>query len=266
MSYPDKEKPMNGHSEQMENAKNPMENAKKKTKKKPKSSLKELSKDLESRLPIGKLKWSKSDEEDLDTQTNLGIKDKEKDSPAVDVSKHPDEPSPAIGQLKQKADEDSTEKADSPKPVDHFDKASAKQVEQKLEEEQRTGKHQSAPSLEDTLTPIDFKEYSIDPLPEPKEKHEYQTEVKKPAFSVEQDWENNHDDSYSDDGNPDISEGSGTGKNVVKWAVKILWLPVLLFVVLIVSLIIGHTFIGDQPAGDVFDIEMWEHIYNLIYG
>ena len=55
-------------------------------------------------------------------------------------------------------------------------------------------------------------------------------------------------------------------KKSSKWmlAVKILWLPLVLLVVLLISLIIGHTMIGDQPASDIFNIDMWIHLLKLI--
>ncbi len=47
--------------------------------------------------------------------------------------------------------------------------------------------------------------------------------------------------------------------------VRVLWFPVTLVVVWIVGLIIGHSYLGGQPAGDVFSIQMWEHLYKLIF-
>jgi hypothetical protein len=54
-------------------------------------------------------------------------------------------------------------------------------------------------------------------------------------------------------------------RTALQKAVRILWFPVTLLVVLFVGLIIGHSYLGGQPAGDVFSIQMWEHLYKLIF-
>ncbi|GGA45651.1 hypothetical protein GCM10007416_18500 [Kroppenstedtia guangzhouensis] len=44
------------------------------------------------------------------------------------------------------------------------------------------------------------------------------------------------------------------------------WFPLLLVAALAGGLLIGYSVIGDDPAGDVFTRDLWEHLYNLIYG
>ncbi|SMO66714.1 DNA-directed RNA polymerase subunit beta [Melghirimyces algeriensis] len=45
-----------------------------------------------------------------------------------------------------------------------------------------------------------------------------------------------------------------------------LWLPLLAVAALVGGILIGYSVIGEDPVGEVFDLDMWEHIYNLIYG
>jgi hypothetical protein len=49
-------------------------------------------------------------------------------------------------------------------------------------------------------------------------------------------------------------------------AVKILWIPSLLFGSLLIGLIIGYAGLGDQSPLEVFDLDLWRHIYQLVYG
>ncbi|SEM79266.1 DNA-directed RNA polymerase subunit beta [Lihuaxuella thermophila] len=248
MSYPNKENRVDNHPEDMKSSPKQGE--------KMKSSLKELRKEQESRLPVGKLKWSKDEEEEQDTRANLEVKGID---PKLD---HENEPV-AEGELP--ASEGREKEAESSvrwNPQDGNGSSESTDREQSDQSRKETGqespRRERALSLEDTLTPIDFKEYSIEPERETNKDPEFETEFKKPAYIVdEDDDELTEADSY---GIPDEK------KKIIKWAIKILWLPLLLFVVLIVGLIIGHTVIGDQPAGEIFDLDMWEHIYKLIYG
>lgn len=48
--------------------------------------------------------------------------------------------------------------------------------------------------------------------------------------------------------------------------VKILWVPTLLLGSLLVGLIIGYAGLGDQSPMEVFDLDLWKHIYQLVYG
>lgn len=49
-------------------------------------------------------------------------------------------------------------------------------------------------------------------------------------------------------------------------AVKILWIPSLLLGSLLIGLIIGYAGLGDQSPLEVFDLDLWRHIYQLVYG
>ncbi len=103
--------------------------------------------------------------------------------------------------------------------------------------------------IEDTLTPIDFKTYNFEAnqFKEPVEESNYAEEY----TLEEEDWE---------------EEEQTSSNRWLKVFIFILGLPVLLAVVLLVSLIIGHSVIGGQPVSDIFDMNTWQHLYNLIYG
>lgn len=275
MSHPDKEKSLNKVAENAESLKSLM-------KKKTKGPLREISKEEQSHFPIGKLKWSKEDEVDQDTDTNLNLKDiqpKESETQEDQVkqdatpqeqemkkSEVPTEAPSPNGQLKSDLPKSQPTELDDDQDNLHqnpviLNTSSDQENDQEVAEKIQSSKERNL-SLEDTLTPIDFKEYSIDPEPEYKKpRSEYYIERKKPSFRVSQE--------LGDEDQGDISEQEKepvrTGKKVAIWALKILWLPALLTVVLIVGLMIGHSTIGNEPAGDVFDLEVWEHLYNLIY-
>lgn len=44
------------------------------------------------------------------------------------------------------------------------------------------------------------------------------------------------------------------------------WLPLLSVAALAGGLMIGYSVLGNDPVGEVFTRELWEHLYNLIYG
>jgi hypothetical protein len=43
-------------------------------------------------------------------------------------------------------------------------------------------------------------------------------------------------------------------------------LPLLAVVALVGGLLIGYSVVGNDPAGDVLTRDLWQHLYNLIYG
>jgi hypothetical protein len=301
MSYPDQEKQLDKVSEKVD------------IPQKPKSSPNEARIKPESRLPVGKLKWSKDDEAEQDTRVNLEKKtaepepDKEAGEPGKLRSVRADEQQKSTSREPKefKAEPPSAGKNESRNPDSRIEPDGVKPFQPALSFNQHgergnqgrppspdirknqdkaddsrqqepaghspghtgipTSERPKKPlSLEDTLTPIHFKEYSIEPLPEePKATPEFRTEVKKPAFVAEP----AAFDLQEPEEERDVpEETSRLNHPAVKTAIKILWLPVLLFTVLIIGLIIGHSMIGNEPAGDVFDLNMWEHIYHLIYG
>jgi len=47
---------------------------------------------------------------------------------------------------------------------------------------------------------------------------------------------------------------------------RIMLVPFLLFIALLAGLITGYSIIGNGPALDVFDLETWKHMYDLVFG
>jgi DNA-directed RNA polymerase subunit beta len=52
-----------------------------------------------------------------------------------------------------------------------------------------------------------------------------------------------------------------------KWVKRtLLFLPLVWIIVLAVGLVIGYSVMGNQPPGEVFNPDLWKHLYDLIYG
>jgi hypothetical protein len=47
---------------------------------------------------------------------------------------------------------------------------------------------------------------------------------------------------------------------------RIMLVPFLLFIALLAGLITGYSIIGNGSALDVFDLETWKHMYDLVFG
>lgn len=41
--------------------------------------------------------------------------------------------------------------------------------------------------------------------------------------------------------------------------------PILCLLALIVGLWLGYSKIGNQPAGEIFDLRTWKHLYDLVF-
>lgn len=247
MSYSDKEKHMDYQSEDVKSSGEKLNNQ-------PDHTAVEDEK-VDDILPVGQLKWRKDEEEEQDTRHSLEVARK------LDHAKNDGE----------KDDEGMAEKNKDSEKQDHPLKEHG--TPPVSETKQDSSPHEKRQlSLEDTLTPIDFKEYSIDPIIEEKSSDEsFKQEVKKPAFVAEQPAEMADERPFSNKKEraavPDEEDRVKDEKKeqIRKW-VKILWLPVSLVVSLYVGFVVGHTIIGDQPAGDIFNIDMWVHIYQLMFG
>ncbi|EGK10703.1 DNA-directed RNA polymerase subunit beta [Kroppenstedtia eburnea] len=74
--------------------------------------------------------------------------------------------------------------------------------------------------------------------------------------------------SPSDDRDREEAPEQGERKSLTKKVLlfTFIWFPLLLVAALAGGLLIGYSVIGDDPAGDVFTRDLWEHLYNLIYG
>ncbi|MBA4541816.1 MULTISPECIES: DNA-directed RNA polymerase subunit beta [Thermoactinomyces] len=285
MSYPNKETPVDKKSETVES---PGQETKEKSSP---SETKEM-----TRLPVGKLKWSKDEEEEQDIELILA---KSKKNEAVSPKKEDGNESSTAGvagnspKSSPKEDADPLSKPQGKAGLAKEGETPQKEVASSAESTQ-TAKREL--TIEDTLTPIDFKEYLIDPKQtKSEEQAQFKTEVKKPVFQAEplpKKEESNakaekeepkskeqkekpkvkektkakekpsvQDKRFGEDAKEDKKSSS---QNLARIA-KILWFPVTIVVVLIVGFIIGHTVIGDQPAGDLFNMSMWNHIYDLLF-
>jgi hypothetical protein len=249
MSYSDKEKHMDYQSDDVESSAEKFNN--------PSDHLTVENEKVDDILPVGQLKWRRDEEEEQDTLDSL--EDARKFEPAKQEGD------------KEKKEEQTEEKKDSGNQF-HSHEYGAPPT---FEVEQPSSPHEKRQlSLEDTLTPIDFKEYSIDPvIGENSGDENFKEEVKKPSFVAEQPVkprveqldstkEKKQSAASRSEDDPPIDEKK---EQILKW-VKILWLPVSLIVALYVGFVVGHTIIGDQPAGDFLDFDMWVHIYQLIFG
>ncbi len=55
------------------------------------------------------------------------------------------------------------------------------------------------------------------------------------------------------------------GKPWFAVAGKLLLIPLLLFLSLVIGLVIGYSVIGKQPVSEVFSIQTYKHMYDLIF-
>mgnify|MGYP001476263058 CR=1 FL=1 len=46
---------------------------------------------------------------------------------------------------------------------------------------------------------------------------------------------------------------------------QILFIPFLMFFSLVIGLVIGYSVLGDKPASEVFDLNTYKHMYDLIF-
>ncbi len=251
MSYPDKEKQSDYQLDSVETSKENLNNQREE----PSSE----DENLEDTMPVGQLKWRKDEEYELDTHLSLGLSQKKSSAASKDKQEHPPNTGKDEGFHDMSEESGKKEKSGSKEAALPFTPGS---------ESSYTGRQLS---LEDTLTPINFKEYSIDPDQQEKEHEESLPEEKKPAFVAKSDLmasevpvQRKKEDTFASErvtGEKEWEEG----KQIPKW-VKICWLPATLIFVLFAGLIIGHSIIGEQPVGDIFDIDMWIHVYKLMYG
>ncbi|MBD3920795.1 DNA-directed RNA polymerase subunit beta [Paenibacillus sp. PR3] len=46
---------------------------------------------------------------------------------------------------------------------------------------------------------------------------------------------------------------------------RLLVVPVLLFWAVVAGLYVGYSVLGHQPKGEVFDMQTWKHVYDLMF-
>jgi len=70
------------------------------------------------------------------------------------------------------------------------------------------------------------------------------------------------------------SSESGSGKtrkkqsaalSVILWTLRLVIVPIILVASLIGGLYVGYVVLGKAPEGDVWEIETWMHMYDLIF-
>jgi hypothetical protein len=205
----------------------------------------------DSRLPVGELKWSKEQQE--------GKSEEEEKKNEIE---------------KEEERETKKEEKDAKDSVHSEVSATLLEVEKEQEanlssqSEKEKKKQDPLAGIEDTLTPIDFKTYEFD-AEQLKAIEQELNSLNPQKLEEELNTIHHHQQTpvqdhieYYDDEEEEYTKDS-------KWVKRSIWIlgiPALLVIVLFVSLIIGHTVVGGQPVGDIFDMSMWMHVYNLIYG
>lgn len=46
---------------------------------------------------------------------------------------------------------------------------------------------------------------------------------------------------------------------------RLLVVPILLFWAIVAGLYVGYSVLGDQPKGEVFELQTWKHMYDLMF-
>ncbi|WP_127581153.1 DNA-directed RNA polymerase subunit beta [Paenibacillus koleovorans] len=63
-----------------------------------------------------------------------------------------------------------------------------------------------------------------------------------------------------------------TRKPIPPWArisfyiLRLLLVPVLCVAALIVGVVVGYSYIGGRESSDVWQLETWKHLFNLVFG
>ncbi|MDQ0415861.1 hypothetical protein J2Z48_000019 [Croceifilum oryzae] len=189
-----------------------------------------------------------------------------------------------VGKLKwsQKEEEKRTDEG-----ADDEFKESEKEEEEQGSSDSKTDK---LANFEDTLSPLDFKEYKVDLEQLQEASAAVETPLKEESTTVMDDVEDlkteehvqdevvknsldAHDNEQElvetiDQEEPEVVAEEikpDKKRSPLKVAIKILWIPLLLVAALITGLVIGNTIIGKKPILDIFSWSSWEHLYNLIY-
>jgi len=69
----------------------------------------------------------------------------------------------------------------------------------------------------------------------------------------------------SDSGNGKPGKKRPAALNALLWTLRIAIVPILLIAALIGGLYVGYVVIGKAPEGDVWELETWMHMYDLIF-
>lgn len=236
----------------------------------------------DSLIPNGELKWRKEEEEDLqDTEINLkqSKEDKTKQKEKEETKKEETTKEKITRQEKESESKKSEEKATKKEQTTTKSKDSsqnkAKKTEKKPEANQKqkdkpNSEQESAAateakkeySIEDTLGPIDFKEYPVELESEEKKKKETKSPDQSTFVFKKEKKEK------AKKRKPITREKVKTPQiQLPKWkfTLRVLWLPISLVFALFIGLIVGNTVIGEQPVSEAFNIDNWIHLYKLIF-
>jgi DNA-directed RNA polymerase subunit beta len=218
----------------------------------------------ESRLPVGKLKWSKEEE----------LKRSQQSTESAEAAQVLDEEKKG-SQNEEQTDGNKNSIMNHSKEQDIPQKAELELQEQEIENQESekivATAEKKTKSTEQTneIAPEKEQLEDTDVKPEGELDKEKQELVEKPVALKSRPQKPSPPQPEKPKkpvvAKKAIGKPETQGKQGTRFA-KILWLPSLLFVVLIIGLMIGHSYIGGQPATDVFDISMWEHVYKLIFG
>jgi hypothetical protein len=222
----------------------------------------------DSLIPNGELKWRKEEEDLLDTDVNLKQNNENETKPKEESTRQEKQTEPKNSKEKATKKEQTSTKPQNKSQ----DKTKTTEKERKTDQKQKdklTSEKESAAaseakkeySIEDTLGPIDFKEYSVELESEKKKKKE----TKSPDQSTFVFKKEKKDKAKR---KLITREKVKTPKiQLPKWkfALRVLWLPISLVVALFIGLIVGNTVIGEQPVSEAFNIENWFHLYKLIF-
>lgn len=192
-----------------------------------------------AKRPVGKLKWRKED-------TDSKQKDDQKKKESFPLK---------VGVLKWKK-EDSLVEEQVP------------DLESTAEPPVTSGKESrnSSPSGDEKDTTDELAASAMEiPLPAKEQKKKFRSRIKKNTESS-----SNKVDSKVDQ--TEKIEKKSLGRRMFRLFIKITWFPALVLAALVIGLMVGYGVLGakevdqDLSFGDVFDPELWKHLYNLING
>lgn len=61
------------------------------------------------------------------------------------------------------------------------------------------------------------------------------------------------------------ARSNGTSWKVIRGVMVYAGIPMLFLVCLYIGLYIGYVKLGKQPAGDIWNLETWRHMYDLVF-
>lgn len=188
------------------------------------------------RLPVGKMKWSQSEEQEPvpggssqpDGEFRSGIRD-----------------FPGVPGAEEGQESFSRRKAASPEKEGATERSSAAESPPRTEPKEPPGGKR---------IPVGVLKWRKDEEPDEAEKGKFRGKalLRLPEFLPGKAEES--------------SEELSNAQRRLRKTAKVLWIPSLLFGSLLIGLLIGYAGLGDQPPTDVFDLDLWKHIYHLVYG